>query len=150
MFILYTFLAAPHSGWDFSSLTKGWTHILALQAWSLTHWTAREVPHMADVYIVFSICRVCLHFCLISFLPYNYFNKKHAKPTNKKKKKKTPFFPEKEIFPHSNLMFWSSGPEDKLCSFNPKFWSLLVLWSCKIYLNCLVGFFWGISEFIIL
>lgn len=29
-------------------------------------------------------------------------------------------FPEKEIFPHSNLMFQSSELEDKLCSLNLK------------------------------
>ena len=34
----------PHNMWDLSSLTRGQTHALALEAWSPKHWTAREIP----------------------------------------------------------------------------------------------------------
>ena len=33
-----------HSTWDFSSLTKDGTVPPAVKAWSLNHWTPREVP----------------------------------------------------------------------------------------------------------
>ena len=38
------FLAAPHGMWDLSFPTRDWTSAPALEAQSLNHWTAREVP----------------------------------------------------------------------------------------------------------
>ena len=38
------FLAALHSMWDHSSLTRIEPTLPALEAWSLKHWTTREVP----------------------------------------------------------------------------------------------------------
>ena len=37
-------LATPHSIWDLSSLTRNWTLIPAVEAWSLIHWATGEVP----------------------------------------------------------------------------------------------------------
>ena len=59
----------------------------------------------------------------------NMPNQPKKKKQQQQQKTKKPFFLK---FPHNNLMFWSPGPEDKLHGFNPKFWSLLALWSWKI------------------
>ena len=40
----------PHIMWDQNSPTRDWSCTLALEAWSLNHWTAREVPQ--PVFIV--------------------------------------------------------------------------------------------------
>ena len=42
-FLFFRFLAMSQHMWDLSSLTRGW---LALEAWSLNHWTTREVPFL--------------------------------------------------------------------------------------------------------
>ena len=36
----------PQGMQDLSSITRDWTHLPALAAWSLDHWTAREVPQI--------------------------------------------------------------------------------------------------------
>ena len=36
--------------WTLSSPTRDWTHTSALEAWSLNHWTTREVPKQKDLY----------------------------------------------------------------------------------------------------
>ena len=40
----FYFLAMLRGMWDLSSPTRDRTCALALEAWSLNHWTAREVP----------------------------------------------------------------------------------------------------------
>ena len=40
----FFFLATPHSLLDLSSPKRDGTCTLALEAWSLNHWTTREVP----------------------------------------------------------------------------------------------------------
>ena len=54
-FILFYVLATPRGMWDLSSLNKDRTHAFptphslppTLEAFSLNHWTAREVPVVA-------------------------------------------------------------------------------------------------------
>ena len=42
---VFFFLAESHNMWDLSSQTPGTEPVpLALEAWSLNHWTTREVP----------------------------------------------------------------------------------------------------------
>ena len=48
VFFSLFFLAEPHGLWDLSSLIRDQTRApctLAVEAWSLNHWTAREVPN---------------------------------------------------------------------------------------------------------
>ena len=45
----------PHDAWDLSSATRDWTPVpLALEAWSINHWTAMEI-HPFDFWLH------CLH-----------------------------------------------------------------------------------------
>lgn len=41
---LFLFFSAPHGVWDLSSPTTDQTHAPSLEAYTLNHWTAREVP----------------------------------------------------------------------------------------------------------
>ena len=40
----FSFMAAPQDMWDLSSPTRNQTQPPAVEAQSLNHWTAREVP----------------------------------------------------------------------------------------------------------
>ena len=44
--LFFSFLAPPCGMWDPSSATGDWTHAFCSNAWSLNHWTAREVPDL--------------------------------------------------------------------------------------------------------
>ena len=47
LLILFTILAKPHSVWHLRSLKPGTEPMPpALEAWSLNHWTAMEVPRV--------------------------------------------------------------------------------------------------------
>ena len=59
--------------WDLSSLTRDWTHAPASEAWSLNHWTAREVPYL--VFFNWSIVNLqcCVSFrCTAKWFSYTY------------------------------------------------------------------------------
>ena len=51
----YKNLVMLHGMWGLSSLTKGQTHTLALEAWSLNHWTTREVPEGHFLPLILSV-----------------------------------------------------------------------------------------------
>ena len=40
----------PQGMWGLISLSRDWTHTPGLEAWSLNHWTARQVPWMIKWY----------------------------------------------------------------------------------------------------
>ena len=47
IYLLYFFFAALHSLWDLNSPTRDYEPMsFALEAWSLNHWTTREVPFL--------------------------------------------------------------------------------------------------------
>lgn len=48
--LIFSFWLHFGSMWELSSLTRDWTHTSALEAWSLNHWTTREVPKQKDLY----------------------------------------------------------------------------------------------------
>ena len=48
-------LAMLHGMWELSSLTKGRTHTLALEAWSLNPWITREVPEGHFLPLILSV-----------------------------------------------------------------------------------------------
>ena len=51
LFVCFCFLAALHSLWDLSSLTRDRTHTTAVKAWSPNHWTAREFPSTVFLFL---------------------------------------------------------------------------------------------------
>ena len=63
--IFHSFSFWTCSLWDLSSLTRDWTHVLAVKAQNHNHWTAKEFPRAASI----------LYGCLVIVIwKYNSFN----------------------------------------------------------------------------
>ena len=66
-------MAAPHTLWALSSLTRDWTQAPAVKAQSPNHWTTREFPKIYFIFIhMYTISNVHSFVC-IQFSIWYYF-----------------------------------------------------------------------------
>ena len=61
VFFFFFFLAALHSMWDLSSLTRGQIHTPCIGSTQFNHWTTREIPR--------SIFLLCFFFSTLVMHP---------------------------------------------------------------------------------
>ena len=65
----FFFLAVPHSMQDLSTSARDWTHAPWVEAWSLNHWTAREVPRFEFQFQCYHLPFLCYTFIFVGQFP---------------------------------------------------------------------------------